>query len=202
MNARASQAPPARLALVFHAPTVARVEVRYRPAPGRLARALASWAVCWGSIPLLVWVPPHYPWIFAAFVAGIFLPYRFWTGRYVVLSFAGFCPRCGRELELLRGSKIDLPHALTCFGCHFEPVLEVSVANSRRATRAAETVRVDHRSPECGGRWRVERGGFALSCDACGVRHCATPAARRAADEENRRGDLLAELTSEGRFLL
>jgi len=202
MNGRAPQAPPARLALVFHAPTIARVEVVYRPMPGRLIRALTAWILCWGAMPFLLWVPPHYPWVLTAFVAGAYLPYRFWTGRFEVLSFSGFCPRCGRPLELRRGTKIDLPHALTCFGCHFEPVLEVAMVKAPRAGRGAEPDRIEHRSPDCAGRWRVERGGFALSCGDCGSRHCATPAARRAAEEENRRADLLSDLTSEGRFLL
>jgi hypothetical protein len=205
MLERAFQAPPARLALVFHAPTIARVELVPRRAAGRLARALLAWAVCWGALPLLVWVPPHYPWVLAAFAAGIYLPFRFWTGRYEVVSFSGFCPRCGRALELKRGSKISLPHALTCFGCHFEPVLEVSMATKRRATAPPpEPVRIEHRTPECAGEWRLERGRWpaALGCSECGARHCATPAARRAADEENQRGELLDELTQQGRFLL
>jgi hypothetical protein len=204
MNGRAPQAPPARLALVFHAPTIARVEVVYRPAPGRLVRALAAWLLCWGALPLLVWVPPHYPWVFTAFVAGIYLPYRFWSGKYLVLSFSGFCPRCGRTLELRSGSKINLPHALTCFGCHFEPVLEVSLASTPNTVPPPEPVRIEHRTPECTGEWHVERGlrPVALACGECGARHCATPAARRAAEEENRRGNLLSDLTSEGRFLL
>jgi hypothetical protein len=204
MNGRAPQAPPARLALVFHAPTIARVEVVYRSAVGRVARALAAWLLCWGSIPLLVWIPPHYPWVVLAFLAGLYLPYRAWTGRYEVLSFSGFCPRCGRMLELRRGSKIDLPHVLTCFGCHFEPVLEAVLAPGSRTAPPPEPVRVEHRTAECTGEWRLDRGPrpAALVCDECCARHCATPAAHRAATDENRRGSLLAELTSEGRFLL
>jgi hypothetical protein len=204
MSRRAPQAPPARLALVFHAPTIARVELVFRPAIGRFVRALAAWVLCWSALPFLMWIPPHYPWILTAFVAGVYLPYRLWTSRYEVRSFSGYCPRCGRPLELPAGSKIDLPHVLTCFNCHFEPVLEVSLAPSGRGAPAAEPVRIDHRTPECAGEWRLDRAvqPAALVCDDCGAHHCATAAARRAADEENRRGSLLAELTQEGRFLL
>lgn len=207
MSKRAPQAPPARLALVFHTPTVARVEVVYQPAPGRLLRALLAWLLCWGIIPFVLWIPPHYPWVLAAFAAGIYLPVRFWTGRYRVRSFTGFCPRCGRALQLRRGTKIDLPQTLTCFHCHFEPVLEVCFApggGRRPRAEPAPAVRVEHRSPECTGRWRLEHGGgpAALACDGCGARHCATLEARHAAEEENRRGALLEELAGEGRFLL
>jgi hypothetical protein len=204
MSRHAPQAPPARLALVFHAPTIARLEVVYLPAAGRLARALLCLVLCWGMLPLLIWVPPHFPWAVAAFAAGIYLPFRFWTGRYRVRSFFGFCPRCGRALELRRGTKINLPHTLTCFHCHFEPVLEV--VNEARKDRPfrEEPIRIEHRCPDCTGLWSIcsGRGPPILLCAACGARHCATPAARQAADEENRRGTLLAELTAEGRFLL
>jgi hypothetical protein len=204
MLERAPQAPPARLALVFHAPTIARVELVYRSAVGRLIRALVAWILCWGALPILIWVPPHYPWVLAAFAAGIYLPFRFWTGKFRVVSFSGFCPRCGRALELRQGSHINLPHALTCFGCHFEPVLEVSFARRRRAAPPPESVRIDHRTPECAGTWRMERGRWpaALRCDECEARHCATPAARLAAEEENQRGEMLHDLTQQGRYLL
>jgi hypothetical protein len=207
---RALQAPPARLALVFHAPTIARLEVVYQPVWGRLVRAFLGWLLCWGVLPILVWVPPHYPWVLAAFVAGIYLPIRIWNGKYLVRSFAGFCPRCGRSLELGRGSKINLPHTLTCFGCHFEPVLEVATVHTKDCTdgqpgaSVAAPVRIEHRMPECTGSWNLQRGHApaAVACDACGARHCATPAARRAAEDENHRGTLLTDLTAEGRFLL
>jgi hypothetical protein len=200
MHARTTLVPPARLALVFHAPTVARVEVVFRRAPVRLVHAFVAWLLCWGAIPVLAWIPPHYPWVAAAFVAGVFLPYRIWTGRYTVVSFFGFCPRCGKPLALRTGSRIDLPHTLTCFGCHFEPVLEAA-PHVRRTARSGETITVEHRRPDCTGAWREERGGQALRCERCNARHCATADARRAARLENERGELLRRLADEGRFL-
>jgi hypothetical protein len=188
------------MALVFHAPTVARVEVERRRASTRAAWALTVWFVSWATIPFLLWVPPHYPWVGAAFLAGLYIPYRIWTGRYTVVSFHGFCPRCGRPLHLRAGSRIDLPHTMTCFGCHFEPVLEAS-PGIVGAAGGSEAMRIDHRSPECTGSWREEHGGQALRCERCGARHCATLPARRAARRENERGELLRRLADEGRFL-
>ncbi|CAN5742477.1 hypothetical protein BH23GEM3_BH23GEM3_10510 [soil metagenome] len=204
MSKRASEAPPARLALVFHTPTIARVNLVYQRAAGRVARAVFWWVVCWGALPLLIWVPPHYPWVFTAFAAGLYLPYQSWTGRYRVRSFSGFCPRCGQSLHLREGSRIDLPHRLTCFHCHFEPVLEIVATSAASRPHVAEPVRIHHRHADCPGRWMVEStpAPASVACSSCGARHCATPAARRAAEEENRSGAVLADLTTEGRFLI
>jgi len=200
MATRTTLAPPARMALVSHAPTVARVEVAYRHASTRATYAAAVWLLSWAMIPLLFWVPPHYPWICAAFLAGVYIPYRIWNARFTVVSFHGFCPRCGRRLHLRAGSRIDLPHTMTCFGCHFEPVLEAS-PELVGAPSGSETLRIDHRSLDCTGSWCEERGGQALRCERCGARHCATLSARRAARRENERGELLRRLADEGRFL-
>jgi hypothetical protein len=203
MSKQAPEAPLARLALVFHAPTIARVEVVYLPVAGRLVRAGLALLACWGLIPLVIWIPPHYPWPAIAFAAGIYLCFRYWTGRYVVRSFTGYCPRCGRPLELPQGTRIDLPHTLTCFGCHFDPVLEAAFPAHARPPSDAE-LSVEHRFGDCVGGWRLERrGDFAtVVCDRCRARHCATPAAWEAAEAENRRTELLEELAGQGRFLL
>jgi hypothetical protein len=203
MSKRAPEAPLARLALVFHAPTIARVEVVYQPASGRIARAVVTLVLCWGCIPILLAIPPHYPWAALAFLAGTYLPLRIWSGRYLIRSFSGFCPRCGRPLRLPVGSKITLPHTLSCFGCHFDPVLEAAFT-ADRTPPAAESQWVEHRHPECAGRWEVEERGDLASiiCDQCHARHCATPAAIASAEAENHHTEVLEELAAKGRFLL
>jgi hypothetical protein len=205
MSKRAPEAPLARLALVFHAPTIARVEVVYQPAGGRVLRALTVLVLCWACIPLLAIIPPHYPWAAVAFFAGLYIPFRIWTGRYQVRSFTGFCPRCGRPLHLPVGSKIDLPHTLSCFGCHFDPVLEAAfpARPAPATTPAAADQAVEHRHHECVGQWRLERRGelASLVCTACHARHCATPPALASAEAENRMAGLLDELAGRGRFL-
>lgn len=203
MKRTPTQAPPAQVILNAYPPAPARIVLAYRAAPGRLARTLLFLALCWGPIPWLVWLPPHYPWPPAAFVAGAYLAFRAWTGRYQVRSFTGRCPRCRRHLRIDAGTTIDLPHTLTCFGCHFEPRLEVSFRPQPVVTHAGERVWVRHLEPDCTGRWRL--GWFCddpyLGCVGCGARHFATPEARKIADEENARGDLLERLTNEGRFM-
>ena len=195
MRSAPTAAPHALLRLWAHHPGPARVELQYRPAPGRFARALLSWIVCWGSLPFVIWLPPHYPWVAIAFLGGVYLPYRFWTGKYIVRAFAGSCPRCGHRLELGRGSKIDLPHTLTCFHCHFEPRLVLEEEDA--------PVRIGHQSADCAGSWSARwiHDESWLVCDRCAAAHPATADAQKAAETENECGQLLRRLTDDGRFL-
>lgn len=194
------EAPLALVTLRAYRPAPARIELVYLPLPGRLLRAALCIGVFWGIIPLLIWVPPHYPWVVSAFLAGLFLAYRQWSGRYQVGAFAGICPRCGNALSLGIDHTIDLPHTLTCYHCHFEPQLEVRFGGGAPAGSAGPA----HHSQECVGRWRerwLADEAF-LVCDRCFAHAAATPAARRAADAENERAALLERLSGEGRMFL
>ncbi len=197
-------APPAQVFLGGHPPAPARVELAYQPVPGRLLRALLALVVCWGAIPYLVWVPPHYPWVIAALIAGVALSYRFWMGKYQIRSFTAGCPRCGRALVLAAGVKINLPHTLTCYGCHFESVLEVRIGQHTLSGGEGRSLRVEHRQPECVGVWRVYwvMDQPWTTCERCGARRYASPEVRRVVERENEHTRLLEQLTTEGRFLL
>lgn len=190
-------APLAILTLPGHRPAPARVELVYQPTAWRVARTLAFLLFFWGIVPLVIWIPPHYPWAVGSLAAGAFLAHRAWTGRFRVRAFAGICPRCERELSLSPGTGVSLPHTLTCFACHFEPQLRVVL----RPRAAPDTV--EHWDADCVGRW-----GFRwladepyLVCDTCRSHYPATGEARRAAEDENERGQLLSRLTTEGDFL-
>lgn len=115
----------ARLTLRGHEPRPAELEVEYRDARTRMTRAALSLVGLWLLAPLVFLLPPHLPWGFGAVIAGIFFAYRQWTGEYIVRRFEGGCPRCGTALSLPPGSRIRLPHAMNCYHCHHEPVLEV-----------------------------------------------------------------------------
>jgi hypothetical protein len=192
------QAPSAQVRLRAHRPAPARIELAYRPLPGRLARTVASLLVFWGAIPLLLWVPPHYPWVVGAFAAGLFLAHREWTGRYRVSAFAAICPRCAHPLSLGPDHAISFPHTLTCYHCHFEPLLEVTFAE------ASVPQRLEHRTAECVGRWGVRwlADEPYVICELCLAGRPADPRARAAADAENERASLLEQLTREGRPLI
>lgn len=194
------QSPPAQLTLRAHAPAPAQVQLVFQRPAQRAGRALLCLFLFWGAAPLLMLVPPHYPWALGSLVAGLYLAHRQWTGRYRVLAFRGNCPRCGRPLHLSIGSKINVPHVLTCFGCHHEPVLEALVRLPGPLTSPGFV----HRHAECTGRWEAERSVVPplLVCRACGARHPATAETLHRADEENEHGRLLAQLADEGRSLL
>ena len=118
---------PARLALRGHEPRPAVLEVVYRSPRSRAARALLALVGLWALAPVVALVPPHVPWALLAFLAGIYLAVRQWTGEYVVERFEGSCPRCAAPLTLQPGSRIRIPHRLVCYACHHEPVLEADV---------------------------------------------------------------------------
>lgn len=197
MNRRVIEAPPAQITLLSHPPAPARVELAFLSLRWRFSLTLLSLLVCWGTIPLVRTIPPRYPWVLTLFALGTALAHYFWTNRYQVRAFSGHCPRCGAELVLRAGAHISLPHTLTCHGCHHEPLLEVRFAPPPAPVLA-------HRVEECAGEWHreVDAEGIMLVCARCAARCCATPASVRAADTENRYGQLLAQLTAEGRSLL
>ncbi|MEX2582704.1 MAG: hypothetical protein WD766_05500 [Gemmatimonadota bacterium] len=193
--------PAAHLTLRAHNRAPARVELVYRPASRRMLRTVLWLIACWGSVPIVLWIPPHYPWAAAALVAGAYLAYRDWTGRYAIHSFAGICPRCGSPLSFGVERKVDLPHTLTCFSCHFEPRLEVSFA-ARGCTGMVE--RPEHQVPECVGVWKkrwLADSPF-LYCEDCHAGVPFTDESRAVAEAENARAEILARLTNEGRPLI
>lgn len=192
----AIQTPPARVTLRAYRPAPARVELVYRPAGRRLLRTALILVLFWGSIPAVLWVPPHYPWVVGALACGAFLAHREWTGRYRVRAFAGLCPRCSRPLHLGVDRAISLPHQLTCYGCHFEPQLEVRFGDGAAP--------LAHHTPECTGEWSVRwlADEPFLVCAGCLAAEPHSAATREAADGEHELGRLLAQLTREGGPLL
>lgn len=196
------EAPQVHLVLRAHPPAPARIGVVHQPFGVRALKTVLSVAFFWGICPWVVWLPPHYPWPVLSFCTGAWLAHRYLTGRYVVRWFAGECPRCGRALRINAGTHLDLPHTLTCFGCHFEPTLEpYELVNEEQIAAGGGGIR--HVLAECAGIWREERRWDLayLTCGTCGARHHATDALRAAALDENDRGRLLEELAAEGRFL-
>lgn len=193
------QLPHAQVTLRAYQPAPARIELSYQPLPGRLARTLGALLLFWGAIPFLIWVPPHYPWVTGAFVTGLYLAYRSWTGRYRVYAFAGVCPRCGHAVSLGIDHAISLPHTLTCYSCHFEPRLEVRFGEEEMPDRA-----LAHATPECTGKWEMRwlADEAYLICNRCFVGAPAARSTLERADEENESATLLEQLTREGRTMI
>ncbi len=196
----ASPTSQAFLTLRAHRPAPARVELTVRSRARRFLAVFGWLLLCWGSIPILLWVPPHFPWVALAFLIGGLLAFRSWTGRYTVHAFAGICPRCGSAISLSGERRMDLPHTLTCFHCHFEPRLEVRAGgpNGELLTR------LEHQAEHCVGLWEVrwladERFVYCAHCHG-GVR--ADAAMVETAETENAAARLLTRLSNEGRPLI
>ena len=116
---------PAALRLRAHPPTEATVTVEILSAQGRAMRGAVVMLSALVAAPVLFIIPPHLPWGLGALALGAFLAWRQWSGRYLVREFQGTCPRCGRELEIRAGTRITLPHKVTCYECHHESELEM-----------------------------------------------------------------------------
>ncbi len=192
-----TEAPAVQMVLRAYPPAPARVGLAYQPVPARVCKAVASVVLFWVLAPWSILVPPYYPWPVLCLCTGAYLGHLFWTGRYRVRWFVGVCPRCGGQLSLGLGARISLPHTLTCFACHFEPVLEVADPGD------PDTEPLRHVRADCTGTWTEEWmwDDRFLGCDACGAHRPATDELRRLAAAENERGALLRQLTDEGRFL-
>ena len=133
MPLRGSGSPPARLHLPGTGTAPARVEVIHQPRAKRLTNALLALVGCWILIPLVFFIPPHFPWVLGAFGAGVYLAWRFWRGELYVSRFEGACPRCGTALEVKTGSRIRRTQTLECYGCHRQPELIIEARSKEEA---------------------------------------------------------------------
>lgn len=190
----------ALVTLRAHQPAPAHLELVQRSLAGRVTRTVLALLCCWGPIPLVIWIPPHYPWAALGFFGGVYLAHRQWTGRFLVCYFAGLCPRCGGAVSLGVDRCISLPHTLTCYGCHFEPRLEVKFVHEP----SDQQCRPEHREPRCTGRWeeRWLADQPLLVCSRCHGSCEANEETREVAREENDCAALLEQLTREGRMIL
>lgn len=194
-------APPVHMILRAYPPAPARVGLLYRPLPLRLARAAVILVLCWTPAPFSFALPPHYPWPVLLVFAGAWWTYRV-TRPYQVRWFVGMCPRCGRELDLPRGTPIQLPYGVACCHCHFQSALE-EYDEAAEERIAAEDGHLRHDHADCSGEWSEERIWNLpyLACGRCGARHHATPALLEAARSEDYYGQLLTQLADEGRYI-
>jgi len=118
----------ATLRIWGHERVAARLDVERYPVWAWVARVVGH-ACAWigGTLATLIFTFDPFIACFP-FAIGLGLLYRAVRGRYRVCAFSGECPRCRNTLHLKSGSKIDLPHRLDCFHCHFEPELHLEAA--------------------------------------------------------------------------
>ncbi|MEJ2186118.1 MAG: hypothetical protein P8Z36_09295 [Gemmatimonadota bacterium] len=114
----ATQTYNASLILPGRPTGTARAQLTHRTLQQRALQGLGAWLGFWALAPLVMFVPPHLPWVLAALVLGLYFGIRYWRGEYVVRSFDGTCPNCGKPVELKTGSHIRMPYTIDCFNCH------------------------------------------------------------------------------------
>jgi hypothetical protein len=97
--------------------------------------------------------------------------------------------------------RLDLPHTLTCYRCHFEPLLEVEHSADREP---GATVLLEHQLDDCIGLWEslwLADERF-LYCPLCHAGAPATAAVIEKAEAENEAARTLIRLSIEGRPLI
>ncbi len=133
--------PPAHIELFGFPRTPARIRVIPRSAGWRGGHAVGSLLLCWACIGLVMWVPPHFPWILTAFFLGIFFFLKYIRQRYTLEELEGRCPKCGAPLDIRKATRLGLPHRLHCTVCHQAPLLraelELEQAHEERPAGAA-----------------------------------------------------------------
>lgn len=132
-RAAGAMEPPAALELFGFAPTPARVQVMARSTAWRVGHAFGYLFLCWACIGVVMWVPPHFPWILTAFFLGIFFFVKYIRQRYTLVSLEGTCPRCGQAQSIKKPTRLAIPHRIYCPSCHQPLLLIVDLEDARRA---------------------------------------------------------------------
>jgi hypothetical protein len=114
----------ARLSLFGFASTPATLRVEPRARWERALRAFLSLLAAAVSAPILFLIPPHAEWLLLSAAAGIYWFRKNWIAEYVVVDFAGVCPRCHTPISIKSGITLRFPHDTPCYHCHEHPSLE------------------------------------------------------------------------------
>lgn len=126
-----------RLVLPASGTAPGTVELEPRPRRQRTLRVAVILAATLVLTPAVFFIPPHFLWPLVVLVLGAYFARREWRGEYVVLSFAGECPRCGDPLTVAAGSRIRSGQRVECYGCHREPELMLETAQVSAAAESA-----------------------------------------------------------------
>ncbi len=116
--------PPAQLDLFGFRPTPARVRVIPRSPAWRVGHVGLA-LLFWLAIPIVMWIPPHFPWILTAFALGLYFAIRFARERYTLSQLEGTCPNCGAAQTIAKPMRLGMPHRIYCPNCHQQLLLVV-----------------------------------------------------------------------------
>ncbi len=142
--------PPAHLDLFGFPRTPARVVVIPRSLGWRVGHAFGYLALCWACIAVVMWIPPHFPWILTAFFLGIFLFVKYIRQRYTLMELEGKCPKCGALQTIKQPTRLALPHRIYCPSCHQGLLLHVRLPAGDEREAAPARVSVSGSGPRGG----------------------------------------------------
>jgi hypothetical protein len=123
-NTDAVHTVPARLSLGGNsAPAVATVVER--TPRWRAIGAIQRLALWWILLPIVVWIPPHFPWVVLVLVLGAAQAYRRYHEYRSLVALHGTCPKCGTEQDFTVSGPLRGHEKVTCEHCRWELRLEV-----------------------------------------------------------------------------
>jgi hypothetical protein len=122
---------PARLVFAGGEWSEARARVIERTARWRRSGAMMQLAI-WLLIPVVVWIPPHFPWVLLVLGVGAMRALNRFREHRTLVSLRGPCPKCGTEQEFGELGRMKQPHTVHCAHCRWE--LRVDVPLSGAAT--------------------------------------------------------------------
>ncbi len=105
-------------------PATVQVSIRRRTLSWRVAGAARTMAGSLVITLVVVFVPPHAPWVIGALATGVFLARRRWRERFTLERVEGPCPKCGTPLRVKAG-RLRVGHPMSCEVCHHESSLRI-----------------------------------------------------------------------------
>jgi hypothetical protein len=120
---------PARLTFAGGAASEGRARVIERSDAWRRSSALAQLA-WWLLVPVVVWLPPHVPWVLLVLGVGGFRAINRFRERRTLVSLRGPCPKCGTEQEFRETGRMKRPHAVHCAHCRWELRVDVPLSGA------------------------------------------------------------------------
>jgi hypothetical protein len=115
------------LVLFGHETRTATVSLFERARGWRIRRAALFVLAGLVIAPVVVLFPPHIPWLLGALGGSGFLAWRTMSGRFAIVAVEGACPRCQVPIQIPAGTRLRVPHPLSCGGCHHDFVLKVDL---------------------------------------------------------------------------
>jgi hypothetical protein len=99
--------------------TEARARIVERSKQWRNAGALKGLAL-WLLIPIVVFIPPHIPWVLIVLAVGAVRAWGRWNEHATLLSLHGPCPNCGTDQEYRETGAMKPRHKVSCANCRWD----------------------------------------------------------------------------------